>query len=153
MEAWRAMLGAYITVREHLAAEMERERGLPLTWYELLLRLEHAPERRLRMQELAVGAFISKSGLTQAVTAMEAQGLVRREPCVGDRRGTWAVMTPAGRRVFRRAAPVHLRGIQRHFGRLIDPGAAQVMARALHEVGREAAGEARWAAWERAAPS
>src|SRR5579872_5312516 len=115
MLAWRALLGTYISIRGRLSDEMESERGLQLTWYELLLRLYHGPPEGVRMQDLATGAFLSKSGLTQAVTAMEEAGLVTRQPVPGDRRGTYACITAAGRRTFRRAAPVHLRGIQRHF--------------------------------------
>src|SRR5579871_4597685 len=98
MLAWRALLGTYITVRELLAEELERERNLPLTWYELMLRLEHAPGHRLRMQDLAQGALLSKSGLTQAISAMELRGFVVREPVPGDRRGAYAQLTPLGRR-------------------------------------------------------
>ena len=150
LAAWRALLGSYHLVRERLSLELERERGLPLTWYEILLRLDRAPERRLRMRELAAGALISKSGLTQAVTAMERQGLVTREPDPCDRRGTWAVLTPAGRRAFRRAAAVHLRGIQRHFACHLDERQAAVIAEVLTAVGQAAASPERWSLWEQA---
>lgn len=147
MLAWRALLGTYISVRERLSEELEAERGLQLTWYEILLRLYHAPDRRLRMQDLAIGAFLSKSGLTQAVTAMEEAGLVAREPVPGDRRGTYAVITPAGRRAFRRAAPVHLRGLQQHFGARLTAAEAEAIVRGLNRVGEGVIGSARWRAW------
>ena len=142
------MLGAYVCVRERLSEELEHERGLPLTWYELMLRLEHAPDRRLRMQDLAAGALVSKSGLTQAITAMEGRGLVAREPVPGDRRGAYAVLTPAGRRVFRRAALVHLRGINRHFARHLSAAEAAAVARSLGRIGRAEAGDDRWRLWD-----
>ena len=148
MLAWRVLLGTYTTVREVLAAELERERDLPLTWYELMLRLEHAPERRLRMQDLAVGAFLSKSGLTQAITAMEARGLVVREPVPGDRRGAYAQLTPLGRRIFRRAALVHLRGINRHFGKYLEAAEGRALAASLGRIGRAEAGDRRWELWD-----
>ena len=147
MQAWRALLGTYISVRERLSEELEAERGLQLTWYEILLRLYHAPDRRLRMQDLATGAFLSKSGLTQAVSAMDEAGLVAREPVPGDRRGTYAVITPAGRRAFRRAAPVHLRGLQEHFGAHLTADEARTIVSGLNKVGAAAIGEARWGAW------
>ena len=145
--AWRALLGTYIAVRERLSEELESERGLPLTWYELLLRLYHAPEQRIRMQDLASGAFLSKSGLTQAITAMEAAGLVAREPVPGDRRGAYATITTSGKRAFRRAAPVHLRGLQEHFGAHLTSEEAQSIVRGLNRVGAGTIGEARWRAW------
>jgi DNA-binding MarR family transcriptional regulator len=147
MLAWRALLGTYISLRERLSEELESERGLPLTWYELLLRLYYAPGQQLRMQDLAAEAFLSKSGLTQAVTAMEEAGLVTRQPVPGDRRGTYAAITAAGRRVFRRAAPVHLRGLQEHFGAHLTAEEARSMVSGLNRVGQEVIGEARWRAW------
>jgi DNA-binding MarR family transcriptional regulator len=150
MLAWRALLGTYITVREQLAEELERERSLPLTWYELMLRLEHSPGRRLRMQDLARGALLSKSGLTQAITAMESKGLVLREPVPGDRRGAYAQLTAQGRRIFRRAALVHLRGINRHFGRHLSPADGRALAATLARIGRAEAGEQRWQLWDQA---
>ena len=147
MQAWRALLGTYISVRERLSQELEDERGLPLTWYELLLRLYHAPGQRLRMQDLASGAFLSKSGLTQAITAMEERSLVSREPVPGDRRGTYATITPTGRRAFRRAAPVHLRGLQEHFGAHLSADDARCVAQSLARVGAATTGDARWRAW------
>ena len=151
MVAWRALLGTYISVRERLSQELEQERGLPLTWYELMLRLEHAPDRRLRMQDLAASALISKSGLTQAITSMEERGLVTREPVPGDRRGAYAVLTPAGRRLFRRAALVHLRGLNRHFGCHLSQAEAAALARVLSKIGRAEAGEGRWLMWDASA--
>jgi DNA-binding MarR family transcriptional regulator len=147
MLAWRALLGTYISVRERLSAELEAERGLQLTWYEILLRLYHAPDQRLRMQDLATGAFLSKSGLTQAVTAMEEAGLVAREPVPGDRRGTYAVITRSGRHAFRRAAPVHLRGLQQHFGAHLSEDEAKAIVSGLNKVGEAVIGEPRWRAW------
>jgi DNA-binding MarR family transcriptional regulator len=117
LAAWRALLAAVTLTHQRLDREMMAERGMPLAWYEVLLHLWNAPGRRLRIQELASRALFSKSGLSQLVSRMEAADLVVREECPSDRRGTNVVLTPAGRRAFSRAARVHLRGIQEHFGR------------------------------------
>jgi len=93
---------------------------MPLGWYEVLVMLSEAPSHKIRMQELARGVFLSKSGLTQVATRMEAAGLIRREACPTDRRGVNAVLTPEGKRAARRAAVVHLRGVQAHFARHFD---------------------------------
>jgi DNA-binding MarR family transcriptional regulator len=116
LAVWRALLEAHATITQKLASELEAERGLPLSWYEVLLQLTEAGGR-LRMQELAGRMLIHKSSLTRLVDRMEDGGLVVREPCVEDGRGHYAVVTREGRETFRRAAPVHLRGIQREFGR------------------------------------
>jgi DNA-binding MarR family transcriptional regulator len=108
---------------------MQAEQDLSLRWYEVLLILSRAPDGRMRMQDLAGLALQSKSGLTRLVDRMEDAGLVGRESCPSDRRGINAVLTPEGRRRFRRAAPLHVRGIERHFGRhLLDSDAACLRA-------------------------
>jgi DNA-binding MarR family transcriptional regulator len=134
LAAWSAFLGSYAIVRDHLERELEESRGLPLSWYEVLVRLSEAPDGAIRMQQLARGVFLSKSGLTQVATRMEAAGLIRREPCRSDRRGINAVITPEGRRAARRAAVVHLAGIQSHFGRHLDDAELKALAAAMSKV-------------------
>ena len=92
---WRALLEAHATITQKLAAELEAERALPLSWYEVLLQLTEAGGR-LRMQELAARMLIHKSSLTRLVDRMEDGGLVVREPCVEDGRGHYAVVTRDG---------------------------------------------------------
>lgn len=115
MAAWVAFLQAHSVVVERLNRELEEARGLPLTWYEVLLRLEMSPEGRLRMLDLARTLLLSKSGVTRVVDRMEAAGLIAREPSPRDRRVVWAAITAKGRDTFDEAAPVHLRGVERHF--------------------------------------
>lgn len=115
MAAWVAFLQAHSVVVERLNRELEEDRGLPLTWYEVLLRLEMSPDGRLRMLDLARTLLLSKSGVTRLVDRMEAAGLVARQPSPRDRRVIWAAITSRGRDAFDAAAPVHLRGVERHF--------------------------------------
>jgi DNA-binding MarR family transcriptional regulator len=134
MAAWRALLEAHAAITDLLERELEQERGLPLSKFEVLLKLAEAPEGRMRMLELAQSVLLSKSGLSRLVDRMEAAGLVRRERCPSDRRGAYAVLTDEGRRVLRRAAPVHLRGIQEHFAGKLDDHEVRVLADALGRV-------------------
>jgi DNA-binding MarR family transcriptional regulator len=101
-----------------LEEELEADQGLPLSWYDVLLQLNEAGGR-LRMQELARAVLLSKSGVTRLVDRLVREGLVGRQPCASDRRGWLAVLTPEGKARLRKAAPVHLRGIQEHFGALV----------------------------------
>ncbi len=128
LQAWRAFLTAHARVVEVLARELEEERNLPLGWYDVLVQLSEAPENRLRMHDLARAVLLSRAGLTRLVDRMGAVGLVERIPCEDDRRGTYVVMTHEGRETLKRAAPVHLRGIQEHFARHLEPGEADVLA-------------------------
>ncbi len=121
LRAWRLFLTAHATVAEVLDEELQAERQMPLTWYDVLVNLDEAPGGRLRMQHLANAVLFSRSGLTRLVDRMAHEGLIAREACPDDRRGTFAVLTTAGKRALRRAAPVHHRGITKHFtGRLDD---------------------------------
>jgi DNA-binding MarR family transcriptional regulator len=86
------------------------------------------------MQELSESVLLSKSGLSRLVDRMEEAGLVRRERCEDDRRGWFTVLTEQGRSALRRAAPIHLRGIQEHFARHLDDEEARVLATALARV-------------------
>jgi DNA-binding MarR family transcriptional regulator len=134
LAAWRLLLEAHATVTELLENELVAARGLPLNRYDVLLNLAEAPGGRLRMQELSASVLLSKSGLSRLVDRMVEAGLVRRERCEDDRRGWFAVLTDQGRSTLRRAAPVHLRGIQEHFVRLLKPDEVQVLATALARV-------------------
>jgi DNA-binding MarR family transcriptional regulator len=67
------------------------------------------------MSELAEGVLLSRSGLTRLVDRMERDGLLRREPCEEDARGFFAVITDAGRELFRRARVTHLDGVRARF--------------------------------------
>ena len=139
LELWERLVRAYAGIVACLESEMEAGQRLPLRWYEVLLHLARAPEGRMRMQDLAQVSLQSKSGLTRLVDRMEAAGLVLRESCPSDRRGINAVLTPAGRQRFRRAAPHHVRGIERHFGRHLqdsDPAVLKPVLERLIEAHR-----------------
>jgi DNA-binding MarR family transcriptional regulator len=112
---WRSFLRAHAGVLRELERELAGEAGLPLSWYDVLLQLAEAPQRRLRMADLADRVLLSRSGLTRLVDRIEADGLVRRERSADDARGTFTVLTAQGMDRLRAAAPVHLAGIQRHF--------------------------------------
>ena len=133
LAAWAAMLHGHLALVGVLDHELIAEVGLPLTWYDVLVNL-HAAGGRLRMQELARSIVLSKSGLTRLVDRMVAAGLVAREPCEGDKRGLLAVLTDRGRETLRTAAPVHLRGIEDHFGRHVSPEEAEVVRSVFERV-------------------
>jgi DNA-binding MarR family transcriptional regulator len=107
---------------------------MPLGWYAVLVTLASSPTGRVRMQELAGSVLLSVSGLTRLFDRMEQAGLVRRRPCVSDKRGTYALLTAAGRRAFRRAAPVHMWGIHDYFAAHITVAEAAAMESALRKV-------------------
>jgi DNA-binding MarR family transcriptional regulator len=111
LQYWRAFLRAHAEVTRRLETDLLAEHQLPLAWYDVLVQLVEAPDRRLRMTDLAGDVLISRSGLTRLVDRLVAEGLVRRERAEDDARGTFAVMTDEGYKRLRAATPTHLRGV------------------------------------------
>lgn len=99
--------------------------GLSSNDYEILVELSEAPRGQLRMTELADRTAQSRSRLSHQVSRMETRGLVRREDCAGDKRGTFAVLTPHGVSLIERVAPSHVASVRRHF---IDHLSAEELA-------------------------
>lgn len=95
--------------------------GLPLASFDVLEQLAQAPHHRLRMNDLAVGVLLSRSGLTRLVDRLEREGLVARNACANDARGLFAVLTPAGRKRLADAAPTYHRCIREYFLDRIGP--------------------------------
>lgn len=113
--AWRGMLELHSTLLARLDAELDRDHGLPLSSYEVLINLADAEGEKLRMSELADHLLLSRSGVTRLADRLERQGLIARERCADDGRGLFARLTPAGRAKLAAARPAHLAGVRRHF--------------------------------------
>ena len=134
--AWRALLTAHSRVLGQLADELETEIGLPVSFYEVLLALSETPGERLPMRALAERVLLSKSGLTRVVDRMVVEDLVERHPSADDRRVIYACLTELGRARLARAAPVHLRGIEEHFGRHLNDAEADTLQHILRRIAR-----------------
>jgi DNA-binding MarR family transcriptional regulator len=119
--SWRAFLSASLLLHERLGRDMQRLHGLTSADYEILVRLSEAPDRRLRMTDLAESTWSSKSRLSHQITRMEEAGLVRREPCSSDRRGFFAVLTEQGWQRLVAAAPDHVASVREHLVDVLDP--------------------------------
>jgi DNA-binding MarR family transcriptional regulator len=113
--AWSAFLRAHAAVVRRIEGEVEAKARLPLGWYDVLLELNGAPGRRMRMQELGEAAVLSRSRVSRIVDELVAAGLAERRPNPEDRRSSYAVITAEGRKVFRRAAPAYLAAVREHF--------------------------------------
>jgi DNA-binding MarR family transcriptional regulator len=113
--AWRAFLLAHARLSRRLDEELRAEHGLTLPEYDALLQIAQAPDRRLRMSQLADLVVLSRSGVTRLIDRLVADGLVERSQCLSDARGAEAVLTRAGLDRMRSAAGTHLRGIEAYF--------------------------------------
>jgi DNA-binding MarR family transcriptional regulator len=125
--AWRA----YIRLAKMLMRQLDRDLhpfGLSTNDYEILVELSEAPGNRLRMTELADLTAQSRSRLSHQVSRLEIKGLVRREGCDGDKRGTFAVITGHGMATMERVAPSHVDSVRRHFMDHIPAGRLATLA-------------------------
>jgi len=118
--AWYGLLQVEARSTELIGSEIERETGLPMTWFELLANLHWPEGQRRRMSELADDVLLSRGGITRLIARMEEAGYVRREIPPEDRRAVYAVLTDKGRDAVERAYPVLFDALARHFGDLLD---------------------------------
>jgi DNA-binding MarR family transcriptional regulator len=121
LRAWRSLLRLYSTVMRRVDRELERAHGLDNTEYGVLVVLVNAPERSLRLGELAARNMASPGGMSRIVDRLAALGLVERRADPHDRRGAHAVLTDAGVRKLRELQATHHRVARELFlGRLSE---------------------------------
>lgn len=119
LTVWRKLLRANAQILRRLEGDLVAEHGLALAAYDVLGQLVEAPDRRLRMTELADRVLLSRSGLTRLVDRLERDRLVVREACLSDARGLFAVLTDEGYARLRAATSTHYRGVDSYvLGRL-----------------------------------
>jgi DNA-binding MarR family transcriptional regulator len=115
LRAWRGMLRVHNRLVKVLDAELDREHGLPLTSYEVLMYVADSDGERMRMCDIADSILLSRSGLTRLVDRLEREGLLERVACTDDGRGAYAQLTPAGRVKLDAARRTHLDGVRSRF--------------------------------------
>lgn len=133
---WRAYLAGNQQLTEQLNRYLVRASGLTLAEYRILALLSEAPDRQLRMSDLADGILSSRSRLTHQIRRMEEGKLVRRVSCADDGRGVLAELTPEGMRRLERAAPDHVEDVRRIFIDLMSPHELAVMTEVFERVQR-----------------
>ena len=112
---WRSWLAASTVLREQLSRELQDLHGLTMTDYEIMVRLSERETNAIRMSDLAALTLLSRSRLSHQIDRMESAGLVSREVCPDDRRGQLAILTAAGMKALKTAAPDHVEGVRKHF--------------------------------------
>jgi DNA-binding MarR family transcriptional regulator len=126
--AWRQFIVMQGQVRGRVGGRLQRETGLSEADYEVLVNLSEAPAGRLRPTELGGATQWEKSRLSHHVRRMEERGLVKRMACQSDRRGSFVVITAAGRRAIERAAPVHVEHVREMFIDALTPAQLDALA-------------------------
>ncbi|TQS40229.1 MarR family winged helix-turn-helix transcriptional regulator [Cryptosporangium phraense] len=106
--SWLRLAGLMIKLPAALDAQLQRDAGISHFDYMVLSRLSEAPDRVLRMSQLAEFANGSLSRLSHVVKRLEQRGWVERRPCPEDGRATNAVLTEAGWEKVVATAPGHV---------------------------------------------
>ncbi|GAB3141316.1 MarR family transcriptional regulator [Micromonospora sonneratiae] len=135
MACWRAYIESSQRLLTQLEEELRAVSELSFADYHVLVRLSEAPGQRLRMGELAGRLIFSPSRLTYQISSMERRGLVARQACPQDRRGSEAVLTAAGLLALREAAPHHLASVRRHLMDDLDDGEVACLTRVFERLG------------------
>lgn len=131
--AWAHLLKVHAAVLPKLAKALLHE-GMPITWYDVLLVLNAAPGRRLRMTELGEQAVVSRERVSRVVSELESAGLVERVANPDDRRSSFAQITAAGRARLRKAAPIYLDAIEKHYSTHLSDHEVTVINQAFARV-------------------
>jgi DNA-binding MarR family transcriptional regulator len=133
LRAWRLYFESALALIDVLDAELERDAGIPMRWYDALVHLEETPDG-LRMNELAERILYSKSGFTRVVDRLEEAGLVRRVRPENDRRSILVVLTDKGRGTLKQARRHHRHAIEQHFSHHLSDADIKALIRALEKL-------------------
>jgi DNA-binding MarR family transcriptional regulator len=115
LQAWVAFLRSHAAIIRELSAQLQREHGLTLNDYEVLLHLSRAEGGMMRRVDLAQSVLLTASGITRLLDGLEGAGLVCKETCNSDGRVSYAKLTEAGAAKLREASATHLRGVDEQF--------------------------------------
>ncbi|CAB4833119.1 unannotated protein [freshwater metagenome] len=133
MKAWRSYIIASRRMLEALDTDLDGH-DLSMADYEILAQLSDAPDRKMRMSELAETALLSRSRLSHRMKVMEKAGWVKREACPSDKRGYFAVMTAKGWKAIVAAAPDHVDSVRARFVDHLNKGDQEVLAQIFSRI-------------------
>lgn len=133
-EVWRAVMRIVKVIPRHLDNDLVRDAGLTASDYTTIMHLSEAPNRELRMADLATATDLSASRMTRLVDDLQSRGLVTKTASSSDARGNVARLTPRGMAKLKSAWPVHLASVRCRFFDYLDHSTIETVARALSEV-------------------
>ena len=134
IDSWGQALTTVSRLLRKFDTTLQESVGISAVWYDVLLRLSYAPNRRMRMQNLSESLILTRSGATRLVDRIEKAGLICREAAAEDRRGYDAILTDEGRAVMRRAKKIHGDDILASFGSHLDSDEQRLVYELMRKV-------------------
>jgi DNA-binding MarR family transcriptional regulator len=132
------LMGLVMRSHRHLVSllghELEQAVGIPLVWFDVLIKIGGAPEGRLTMSKLSTDIALTTGGVTRLVDRMVEAGLVARQNCPSDRRSVHVVLTAEGQAMLHRALAAQLEGIDRHLWAPLDQADRAALGVALSKL-------------------
>jgi DNA-binding MarR family transcriptional regulator len=131
---WRAMMRIVKVMPRVLDSDLIKGAGLTASEYTTIMHLSEAPNRELRMADLASATGLSASRMTRLVHGLQLSGFVTKTASSIDARGNVAKLTKQGAAKLKSAWPVHLDSVRRHFFESIGQSALDEMVTAMTAV-------------------
>ena len=133
--AWQGLLRAHAALVRDVDRELRAAHGIPLSWYDALCEVASAPGGRLRLGELADRVMLTRAGLSGLVDRLQRAGLMERQSCDGDARGTYAVLTAKGSQLLERAMRTHRDAVRDHYTSSLDDTELDLLGRLWDRLG------------------
>lgn len=132
--AWRAWIAASNTLNHQLSADLQAQHDLTLADYEILVQLSEHPDQRMRMSDLADATLASRSRLSHQVDRLVKRGLVERQDCEIDKRGSFAALTDRGWKAIVAAAPDHVASVRTYLVDVLSPQQFEALGQACQKI-------------------
>ena len=134
ISTWASFLKVHARVINEIEKELAGAKVIPLTWYDVLLSVKGAPGNKKRMIEIADEVVLTKSGLSRSVDKLAAAGLLIKEACPEDKRGSYAVITDKGIEALKEAWPVYRKCINNFFGNPLNEKELTNFQEVMHKI-------------------
>ena len=134
--AWRKFLSTHVVLIEQIEQDLVKADLPPLTWYDILFAISEAPEKKLRLHELAQTVLLSRSNATRLVDRLEKAGLLQREQCNSDRRGAFATISDQGLTILEKMWSIYEAAILKYFACHLDETEAKLFIKLLNRMMR-----------------
>lgn len=119
-KAWVGMIRSHQIFLDRVEGDLKEAHMPPLSWYDILLEINRAPDKQLRLQDIAERILLAKNNVTRLVDRLEKEKLVIRRKCQRDGRGVYAYITPAGEDLLKSMWGTYETAVIKHFGEILS---------------------------------